>query len=114
MGTANTGTPTIAQNQQQTQPIQPTQPTLFIQTPSQQPQNTFKFKAYETAHVELWMEGKQEGGGVTKITARLNNKTSSLIDQVFIQTAVLKYLKIANQAVSGSSLSANSKGEVSQ
>lgn len=42
------------------------------------------------------------------------NKTLSYIEQLSLQTAVMKYLKIAIQPLSGTNLSPNSKGEVTQ
>jgi AP-1 complex subunit gamma-1 len=51
---------------------------------------------------------------MTKIVARFNNKTSSFIDQLNLQTAVLKYLKIVIHPLNGNSLSPKSKGEATQ
>ena len=92
-------------NQQQQQSQQQSQ---------QNQQNGFKFKAYETPHVEIWMEGKKEGDGNTKITAVFMNKTMSYIEQLSLQTAVMKYLKIAIQPMTGTSLPPSSKGAVTQ
>lgn len=80
----------------------------------QQQQNVFKFKAYETPHVELWMECHKEAEGNTRITAHFNNKTSSYVEQLSLQTAVMKYLKIAIQPMSGTSLPPSSKAAVTQ
>lgn len=60
------------------------------------------------------MEGKQEGEGNTRITAHFNNKTSTYIEQLALQTAVMKYLKIAIQPMSGTALPPSSKGAVNQ
>lgn len=101
-----------------TQPVQqPTQPTnqfSFQQQPQQQQQQNFKFKAYETAHVEIWLECKKENDGNTRINASFMNKTHNYIEQLNLQTAVMKYLKIAIQPMSGTSLPPNSKGAVTQ
>ena len=42
------------------------------------------------------------------------NKTHNYIEQLNLQTAVMKYLKIAIQPMSGTSLPPNSKGAVTQ
>lgn len=60
------------------------------------------------------MEGKKEADGNTKITAIFMNKTMSYIEQLALQTAVMKYLKIAIQPMTGTSLPPSSKGAVTQ
>ena len=107
LGTGATTTTTTTFNNQ------PTQPSLFTQ-PAQQTNNTFKFKAYESPHVEVWMECRKDGDGSTRVTASFMNKTHSYIEQLSLQTAVMKYLKIAIQPMSGTSLPPNSKGAVTQ
>lgn len=42
------------------------------------------------------------------------NKTHSYVEQLNFQTAVMKYLKIAIQPMSGTTLPPNSKGAVTQ
>ncbi len=85
-----------------------------VQQQKQDSSNSFKFKAYETQHLEIWMDCKKEGDGNTKIVASFMNKTHSYIDQLNLQTAVMKYLKIAIQPMSGTNLPPNSKGAVTQ
>lgn len=82
----------------------------------QQPQNNngFKFKAFETEHLEVWMEGRHEADGSTRVVASFNNRTFSYVEQLALQTAVMKYLKIAIQPMSGTSLPPSSKGAVTQ
>lgn len=60
------------------------------------------------------MECKKEGDGNTRVNASFMNKTHSYIEQLSLQTAVMKYLKIAIQPMSGASLPPNSKGAVTQ
>lgn len=48
------------------------------------------------------------------MVASFNNKTYNYIEQLSLQTAVMKYLKIAIQPTSGTSLPPNSKGAVTQ
>ena len=60
------------------------------------------------------MEGRREGGGNTKITASFMNRTQSYIEQLNLQSAVMKYLKIAIQPLTGTSLPPSSKGAVTQ
>jgi cysteine synthase len=55
-GTTNIVTPNIG-HVETTQQMISNQPQQSQQP--QQQQNTFKFKAYETPHIEIWMEGKQ-------------------------------------------------------
>ena len=64
--------------------------------------------------MEIWMEGRREGGGNTKITASFMNRTQSYIEQLNLQSAVMKYLKIAIQPLTGTSLPPSSKGAVTQ
>lgn len=114
---SSSGSIPVSQPQSQPQPrpqfsFNQPQTNQFVQ--QQQQQNSFKFKAYETPHVEVWMEGKQEGEGNTRITAHFNNKTSSYVEQLSFQTAVMKYLKIVIQPMSGNSLPPSSKAAVSQ
>lgn len=94
--------------------FEPIQTQSQTQQTQQNQQNVFKFKAYETPHVEIWMEGKKEADGNTKITAIFMNKTMSYIEQLALQTAVMKYLKIAIQPMTGTSLPPSSKGAVTQ
>jgi AP-1 complex subunit gamma-1 len=60
------------------------------------------------------VEGRQESPGSTRIAAHFNNKTSSYIEQLALQTAVMKYLKIVIQPMSGTNLPPMSKGQVTQ
>ena len=108
LGTGSTSSP-VTTFTAQSQPQQQFQP-------QQQPQqnNSFKFKAYETPHIELWLECRKEGDGTTRVTASFMNKTHSYVEQLSLQTAVMKYLKIAIQPMSGTSLPPNSKGAVTQ
>jgi hypothetical protein len=108
------GTGPVTTNTFNTQPTQIQNQPVFVQPAQQQAQNTFKFKAYETPHVELWMEGRKEGDGSTRVTASFMNKTHTYVEQLNLQTAVMKYLKIAIQPMSGTSLPPNSKGAVTQ
>ena len=101
--------------------VQNPQPGFNFNQPSPQqsqpqPQNndSFKFKAYENQHLEIWMEGRREGGGNTKIHASFMNKTQSYIDQLNLQSAVMKYLKITIQPLTGTNLPPSSKGAVTQ
>lgn len=87
------------------QPVQPVQ---------KQDPNSFKFKAYETQHIEIWMECRKEANDETRISASFMNKTHSYVEQLVFQTAVMKYLKIAIQPLTGTSLPPNSKGAVTQ
>jgi AP-1 complex subunit gamma-1 len=48
------------------------------------------------------------------VTASFNNKSHAYIDQLSLQTAVMKYLKIAIQPMTGTSLPPTSKGAVTQ
>lgn len=91
-----------------TTPVQP----QFVQQPPQQA-NTFKFKAFETSHIEIWMDCKKESDG-TRILVSFMNKTHNYVEQLNFQTAVMKYLKIVIQPLTGTSLPANSKGAVTQ
>lgn len=50
------------------------------------------------------MECRKDGDGSTRVTASFMNKTHSYIEQLSLQTAVMKYLKIAIQPMSGTSL----------
>lgn len=52
------------------QPIQPVQ---------KQDPNSFKFKAYETQHIEIWMECRKEPNDETRINASFMNKTHSYV-----------------------------------
>ena len=92
---------------------QPTQPQQNFSKPPQN-NDTFKFKAYENPQVEIWMEGKREGEGNTKITASFINRTQSYVEQLSLQSAVMKYLKIAINPLTGTSLPPSSKGAVTQ
>lgn len=48
------------------------------------------------------------------MNASFMNKTHSYVEQLNLQTAVMKYLKIAIQPMTGTSLPPNSKGAVTQ
>ena len=100
-------------------PVHSQPPSNFNQPPQSfnQPSHnndSFKFKAFENPQIEIWMEGRREGGGNTKITASFMNLTHSYIEQLNLQSAVMKYLKIAIQPLTGTSLPPTSKGAVTQ
>lgn len=108
MGTTSSPSPVINNNNFGVSPIQPVQPV------QKQDPNSFKFKAYETQHIEIWMECRKEPNDETRINASFMNKTHSYVEQLSFQTAVMKYLKIAIQPLTGTSLPPNSKGAVTQ
>lgn len=111
----NFGFDLLGGSQPQTFTQQQSQPQSFTQPPQQaQNSNTFKYKAYQTEHIELWLDCKKESDGNTRILASFMNKTLNYIEQLSLQTAVMKYLKIAIQPLSGTNLAPSSKGDVTQ
>lgn len=60
------------------------------------------------------MEGKRDAPGSTKITASFMNRTQSYVDQITLQSAVMKHLKIVINPLSATSMPPSSKGAVTQ
>lgn len=76
--------------------------------------NPNSFKAYSNDQMEIWMECIKESPDATKIIATYHNKTQSLIDNLFLQVAVLKHLKLTINPLNSTQMQPLSKGAVNQ
>lgn len=73
LGMGTTSPPVNNNNNFGVSPVQPVQPV------QKQDPNSFKFKAYETQHIEIWMECRKVSNDETKINASFMNKTHSYV-----------------------------------
>lgn len=89
----------------------PSQP---VQQPAQQQQNANSFKAYSNDQLEIRMDCSKESNDTTRITTTYHNKTQSVIENLSLQVAVLKHLKLTINPLNSTTLQPLSKGGVSQ
>lgn len=81
---------------------------------SVQQHNSNSFKAFENDQIEILMECFKESADITRIITTYNNKTQSSIENLSLQVAVLKHLKLTINPLNSAIVKPLSRGEVSQ
>ena len=76
--------------------------------------NPNKIMGYENQHLQIWFDCISEGGGNTKLFTTYINKTNNTINEVNIQAAVLKHVKLTINPLSSTTLQPYSKEVVHQ
>jgi hypothetical protein len=101
------------------------------QQPAQQPQTTVvaqstlgfqpivnnnpnKILAYDNTHLQIWIDCIKESNDATKLFTTYINKTNNTINEVTIQAAVLKHVKLTINPLSSTTLQPFSREVVHQ
>lgn len=104
----------------QTQPAQVNQPQVSLAGSSSigfQPivnNNPNKILAYDNQHIQIWIDCIKESQEATKLFTTYVNKTNNTINEVTIQAAVLKHVKLTINPLSSTTLQPFSKEVVHQ
>lgn len=116
----NFGFNLLGNTQQVQQPVQqapqatslPAQSTLGFQPIVNN--NPNKILAYDNAHLQIWIDCIKESQESTKLFTTYVNKTNNTINDVTIQAAVLKHVKLTINPLSSTTLQPFSKEVVHQ
>jgi hypothetical protein len=114
----NLGFSLLGSQQPVQQPAQQPQPPVVVQsTIGFQPivnNNPNKILAYDNNHLQIWIDCIKESNEATKLFTTYINKTNNTINEVTVQAAVLKHVKLTINPLSSTTLQPFSREIVHQ